>query len=57
MGKNRWGTRGKLYTLKSRTACQEEGIAYAPLPNGVAGHMVVALTQPDHLGNVMFATV
>jgi hypothetical protein len=57
MRKNRRGTQGKLYTIKTQSACKEEGVAYTPLPKGVAGHMVVALSQPDSHNNVEFATV
>ncbi|KAF2467022.1 uncharacterized protein BDR25DRAFT_359073 [Lindgomyces ingoldianus] len=44
VGMNRRGTQGKLYTIKTQAACKKEGIAYAPLPKGVAGHVVVFAT-------------
>jgi hypothetical protein len=57
MRKNRRGTQGKLYTIKTQAACKKEGIAFTPLPKGVAGHMVIVLNQPDGHGNIKFATV
>lgn len=49
---------GKLYRIKSRSACEEEGIVYTPLPTGVAGHPIVVLSSnPDSQGNVRFVTV
>jgi hypothetical protein len=57
MRKNRRGMQGKLYTIKTQAACKKEGVAHAPLPKGVAGHMVVGLSQPDRHNRVKIATV
>jgi hypothetical protein len=57
MRKNKRGVQGKLYTIKAKSACIKEGISYSPLPKGVAGHMVVVLSEPDSQNNVKFATV
>lgn len=57
MRKNRRGTQGKLYAIKTQAVCAKEGVAYTPLPKGVARHMVVVLNQPDGHGNVKFAIV
>lgn len=55
--KNRRGMQGKLYRVKTQSTCKEEGIAYTPLPKGVARHMIVVLSQPDSQRKVKFATV
>jgi len=53
------GPRGKVYKMKSPTACQKDSIPYEEPPPGAKGHKVIVLSTParEYPYRVKLATV